>query len=205
MVAFRYSEWDGTQEIPPLDPDEVLEALTDDLMNFGDLQHAMRNLLQRGMRTPWASACRACATCSSSCASSAAARSTSTTSRPSSTTSRSASTKCSTWRTPPLDERLGEATASSPARQDGGRRRTGPMLGSRAGAARRPEPVRSPAQQRCAGAPAQSRRRSRPAGRPAEQATPSPSSSDVRRDAEEHRRAQAELPRRPAAGRRPAR
>ena len=49
MVAFRYSEWDGTQEIPPLDPDEVLEALTDDLMNFGDLQHAMRNLLQRGM------------------------------------------------------------------------------------------------------------------------------------------------------------
>ena len=23
---FRYSEWDGTQEIPPLDPDEILEA-----------------------------------------------------------------------------------------------------------------------------------------------------------------------------------
>ncbi|MDE3095232.1 MAG: VWA domain-containing protein [Chloroflexota bacterium] len=52
MVAFRYSEWDGTQEIPPLDPDELLEALTDDLMNFGDLQHAMRNLLQRGTRGP---------------------------------------------------------------------------------------------------------------------------------------------------------
>ncbi|MEX1254605.1 MAG: VWA domain-containing protein [Dehalococcoidia bacterium] len=52
MVAFRYSEWDGTQEIPPLDPDDVLEALTDDLMNFGDLQHALRNLLQRGMRNP---------------------------------------------------------------------------------------------------------------------------------------------------------
>ncbi len=52
MVAFRYSEWDGTQEIPPLDADEVLQALTDDLMNFGDLQHAMRNLLQRGMRNP---------------------------------------------------------------------------------------------------------------------------------------------------------
>ena len=52
MTLFRYSEWDGTQEIPPLDPDDVLEALTDDLMNFGDLQHAMRNLLQRGMRDP---------------------------------------------------------------------------------------------------------------------------------------------------------
>ena len=52
MVAFRYSEWDGTQEIPPLDPDELLESITDDLMNFGDLQHALRNLLQRGMRNP---------------------------------------------------------------------------------------------------------------------------------------------------------
>ena len=51
-TRYRYSEWDGTQEVPPLDPDEVLEGLTDDLMNFGDLQHALRNLMQRGMRTP---------------------------------------------------------------------------------------------------------------------------------------------------------
>src|SRR5215210_6067875 len=52
VIRYRYSEWDGAQEIPPLDPDEVLESLTDDLMNFGDLQHALRNLLQRGMRNP---------------------------------------------------------------------------------------------------------------------------------------------------------
>jgi uncharacterized protein with von Willebrand factor type A (vWA) domain len=52
MTIYRYSEWDGSQEIPPLDPDQVLESLTDDLMNFGDLQHALRNLLQRGMRNP---------------------------------------------------------------------------------------------------------------------------------------------------------
>jgi uncharacterized protein with von Willebrand factor type A (vWA) domain len=52
MQAYRYSEWDGTQEIPPLGPDELLESLTDDLMNFGDLQHALRNLLQRGMHNP---------------------------------------------------------------------------------------------------------------------------------------------------------
>ncbi|MCH8161460.1 MAG: VWA domain-containing protein, partial [Chloroflexi bacterium] len=52
MALYRYSEWDGTQEIPPLEPDDLLESLTDDLMNFGDLQHAMRNLLQRGMRNP---------------------------------------------------------------------------------------------------------------------------------------------------------
>jgi len=50
---FRYSEWDGSQEIGPLDPDDILAGLTDDLMNFGDLQHALRNLLQRGMRNPF--------------------------------------------------------------------------------------------------------------------------------------------------------
>ncbi len=49
---YRYSEWDGSQEVPPLDPDELLSAISDDLMNFGDLQHALRNLLQRGLRGP---------------------------------------------------------------------------------------------------------------------------------------------------------
>ncbi len=52
VIRYRYTEWDGTQEIPPLDPDDILNALTDDLMNFGDLQHALRNLLQRGMKNP---------------------------------------------------------------------------------------------------------------------------------------------------------
>jgi uncharacterized protein with von Willebrand factor type A (vWA) domain len=49
---YRYSEWDGSQDVPPLDPDDVLASITDDLMNFGDLQHALRSLLQRGMRDP---------------------------------------------------------------------------------------------------------------------------------------------------------
>lgn len=52
VLRFRYSMWDGTQEVPPLEADEVLDNLTDDLMNFGDLQHALRNLMQRGMRNP---------------------------------------------------------------------------------------------------------------------------------------------------------
>jgi uncharacterized protein with von Willebrand factor type A (vWA) domain len=52
VIRYRYTEWDGTQEIPPLDPDDILNALTDDLMNFGDLQHALRNLMQRGMKNP---------------------------------------------------------------------------------------------------------------------------------------------------------
>ena len=51
-LRYRYSEWDGTQAIPDLDASEVLDALSDDLMNFGDLQHALRNLMQRGMRSP---------------------------------------------------------------------------------------------------------------------------------------------------------
>jgi uncharacterized protein with von Willebrand factor type A (vWA) domain len=51
-TRYRYSQWDGSQETPPLDPGDVLASITDDLMNFGDLQHALRNLLQRGMRNP---------------------------------------------------------------------------------------------------------------------------------------------------------
>ncbi|MCY4638734.1 MAG: VWA domain-containing protein [Chloroflexi bacterium] len=49
-IRYRYSEWDGSQELPSLDADGVLEALSDDLLNFGDLQHALRNMLQRGIR-----------------------------------------------------------------------------------------------------------------------------------------------------------
>jgi uncharacterized protein with von Willebrand factor type A (vWA) domain len=52
MYAYRYSEWDGSQEVPPLDADDILAGITDDLMSFGDLQHALRSLLQRGMRNP---------------------------------------------------------------------------------------------------------------------------------------------------------
>ncbi|PWB46843.1 MAG: VWA domain-containing protein [Dehalococcoidia bacterium] len=51
-MRYRYSMWDGTQEVPALQAEDILDNLTDDLMNFGDLQHALRNLLQRGMRNP---------------------------------------------------------------------------------------------------------------------------------------------------------
>ena len=51
-LRYRFSEWDGTQEIQGLKADEILDALSDDLMNFGDLQHALRNMMQRGMQTP---------------------------------------------------------------------------------------------------------------------------------------------------------
>jgi len=50
MHRYRYSRWDGTQEVPSLDADSLLHAITDDLMNFGDLQQALRNLLERGLQ-----------------------------------------------------------------------------------------------------------------------------------------------------------
>ena len=46
----RYSAWDGSQKIE-LDADQILSALSEDLMEFGDLQQAMRYLMQRGMET----------------------------------------------------------------------------------------------------------------------------------------------------------
>ena len=51
-TRFRYSQWDGTQDVETLDADDVLQSLSDDLLNFGDLQQALRNMMQRGIRQP---------------------------------------------------------------------------------------------------------------------------------------------------------
>jgi len=48
----RYSRWDGTQAAPELAPDEVLDALSDDLMYHGDVNAALRRLMQDGFRRP---------------------------------------------------------------------------------------------------------------------------------------------------------
>ncbi len=49
--AARYARWDGTQSIPALDADEILEAMADDVMAEGDLGEALRRLMERGWRT----------------------------------------------------------------------------------------------------------------------------------------------------------
>ena len=49
---YRFSLWDGTQASQELDADALLSALADDLLNHGDLEQALRSLMQRGMRTP---------------------------------------------------------------------------------------------------------------------------------------------------------
>ena len=47
----RYTAWDGSQELP-LDADAIMQALADDLIEYGDLRWAMRNLMSRGMAMP---------------------------------------------------------------------------------------------------------------------------------------------------------
>jgi uncharacterized protein with von Willebrand factor type A (vWA) domain len=50
--SYRYARWDGTQRIPDFTADEVLDALSDDLLEEGDLAEALRRLLQRGLGRP---------------------------------------------------------------------------------------------------------------------------------------------------------
>ena len=44
----RYSTWDGSQSLPDLDADEILDALADDMMAEGDIESALRRLRERG-------------------------------------------------------------------------------------------------------------------------------------------------------------
>ena len=48
---FTYSRWDGTQTGFDLDAAGVLEEITDDLLYHGDVNAALRRLLQQGMTT----------------------------------------------------------------------------------------------------------------------------------------------------------
>ena len=46
----RYSRWDGSQSVPDLAADEILDALADDVMAEGDIGEALRRLIERGWR-----------------------------------------------------------------------------------------------------------------------------------------------------------
>jgi len=48
---WRYSRWDGTQQPIVFDGDEVLAQVSDDLLYHGDLDAALRRLLQEGFTT----------------------------------------------------------------------------------------------------------------------------------------------------------
>jgi len=51
-MLIRYSRWDGSQRFPDLDADDLLAAMSDDLMSHGDLWRALKRLFQQGIRTP---------------------------------------------------------------------------------------------------------------------------------------------------------
>ena len=51
-MRIRYRQWDGTQQLGDLDADDLLGAMSDDLMADGHLWSALRRLLQQGMRNP---------------------------------------------------------------------------------------------------------------------------------------------------------
>src|SRR5438067_601727 len=51
-MLFRYSEWDGSQSINPLSEDDLLDLISRDLIEEGDLRRALERLLMRGARRP---------------------------------------------------------------------------------------------------------------------------------------------------------
>ncbi|GIT39130.1 MAG: hypothetical protein Ct9H300mP8_03260 [Gammaproteobacteria bacterium] len=61
-TRFRYGSWDGSQQ-NPLSADDVLGAIAEDLMEYGDLKWAMRNLCPAVCRCLTAATCKGYATC----------------------------------------------------------------------------------------------------------------------------------------------
>src|ERR1700710_1730704 len=47
---FTYSRWDGSQQGFELDAEGLFEELTNDLLYHGDVNSALRRLMQQGMR-----------------------------------------------------------------------------------------------------------------------------------------------------------
>src|SRR3954468_8879462 len=48
--GFRYSRWDGTQTGFDLDAESLLDEMSDDLLYHGDLNAALRRMMQQGFR-----------------------------------------------------------------------------------------------------------------------------------------------------------
>src|SRR5215203_5315587 len=49
-ARFTYSRWDGTQKGFDLDADALFDELNDDLLYHGDINSALRRLMQQGMK-----------------------------------------------------------------------------------------------------------------------------------------------------------
>ncbi|MBM2812398.1 MAG: hypothetical protein HW416_3157 [Chloroflexi bacterium] len=52
MRFFRYSRWDGSQQIESFTPEDVMEHIADDMLDEGSLRNALRRMMQRGAEFP---------------------------------------------------------------------------------------------------------------------------------------------------------
>ena len=52
VAGFQYSAWDGTQTGFDLDAEQLLDEMSDDLLYHGDLNAALRRLMQQAVNTP---------------------------------------------------------------------------------------------------------------------------------------------------------
>jgi uncharacterized protein with von Willebrand factor type A (vWA) domain len=48
--SYRYSRWDGTQEIFDIDADQLMDQLSDELLKQGDVMRALRELFRQGLQ-----------------------------------------------------------------------------------------------------------------------------------------------------------
>jgi uncharacterized protein with von Willebrand factor type A (vWA) domain len=48
-LRYTYSRWDGTQALEGVDPDELMDAISDDLMADGDLESALQRVTRWGL------------------------------------------------------------------------------------------------------------------------------------------------------------
>src|SRR5438093_1289887 len=51
VYSQRYSRWDNTQDPFPIDPKDIIDELSNDVMNSSDISQALRRLMQRGMQS----------------------------------------------------------------------------------------------------------------------------------------------------------
>jgi uncharacterized protein with von Willebrand factor type A (vWA) domain len=49
---YRYSQWDGTQDVSPFTAEDLLDAMADDLISDGDLRSALQRLTRLGAQKP---------------------------------------------------------------------------------------------------------------------------------------------------------
>lgn len=49
VPAASYRAWDGSQAMPDLSADDIVDALADDVLEQGDVREAMRRLMERGL------------------------------------------------------------------------------------------------------------------------------------------------------------